>query len=166
VHNASDAFTVISADGLVRYQSPAVEQVLGYPREELIGRALLDLVHPITGRRLSDCSSDPRSSVTPQPCGWRGADASRRDESRPKRFEMTITDLLHDPTPTAWCSTTGDITERALYQEQLTQQAFHDPPTGLPNRARFRSGWSFALQALRWMSYRSPWTISAPATRH
>jgi PAS domain-containing protein len=32
VHNASDAFTVISADGLVRYQSPAVEQVLGTPR--------------------------------------------------------------------------------------------------------------------------------------
>jgi PAS domain-containing protein len=32
VHNASDAFTVISADGLVRYQSPAVEQVLGHPR--------------------------------------------------------------------------------------------------------------------------------------
>ena len=31
VHNASDAFTVISADGLVRYQSPAVEQVLGHP---------------------------------------------------------------------------------------------------------------------------------------
>jgi PAS domain-containing protein len=32
VHNASDAFTVISADGLVRYQSPAVEQVPGHPR--------------------------------------------------------------------------------------------------------------------------------------
>jgi sensor c-di-GMP phosphodiesterase-like protein len=66
-----------------------------------------------------------------------------RDESRPKRFEMTITDLLHDPTPTAWCPTTGYITERALYQEQLTQQAFHDPPTGLPNRARFQERLEF-----------------------
>jgi nitrogen fixation/metabolism regulation signal transduction histidine kinase len=34
VHHASDVFTVIGADAVIRYQSPAIEQVLGYPTED------------------------------------------------------------------------------------------------------------------------------------
>ena len=59
-----------------------------------------------------------------------------------------------------------DITERALYQEQLTQQAFHDPLTGLPNRARFQERLEFALQALRWMSVQIAMDDFGTATRH
>jgi GGDEF domain-containing protein len=58
-----------------------------------------------------------------------------------------------------------DITERALYQEQL-QQAFHDPLTGLPNRARFQERLEFALQALRWMSVQIAMDDFGTATRH
>jgi PAS domain S-box-containing protein len=46
VHHASDVFTVIGADAVIRYQSPAIEQVLGYPTEHIIGRSFLDLVEP------------------------------------------------------------------------------------------------------------------------
>jgi nitrogen fixation/metabolism regulation signal transduction histidine kinase len=46
VHHASDVFTVIGADAVIRYQSPAIEQVLGYPTEGIIGRSFLDLVDP------------------------------------------------------------------------------------------------------------------------
>jgi PAS domain-containing protein len=81
VHNASDAFTVISADGLVRYQSPAVEQVLGYPREELIGRALLDLVHP-DNRKAAERLFEPKIQRDPSTlwlarCGCFPAGTSR-----------------------------------------------------------------------------------------
>ena len=31
VQNASDIITIIDADGTVRYESPAVERILGYP---------------------------------------------------------------------------------------------------------------------------------------
>jgi predicted signal transduction protein with EAL and GGDEF domain len=65
---------------------------------------------------------------------------------------MTVADLLHDPTVHGLVLNYRDITERALYQEQLTQQAVHDPLTGLPNRARFQERLEFALEALRWMS--------------
>ncbi len=44
VHNSSDVFTVIGADAVIRYQSPAIEKVLGYPTEDVIGRSFLDLV--------------------------------------------------------------------------------------------------------------------------
>lgn len=46
VHHASDVFTVIGADGVIRYQSPAIEQVLGYPTEAIIGRSFLNLIDP------------------------------------------------------------------------------------------------------------------------
>lgn len=39
-----------------------------------------------------------------------------------------------------------DITERKSYEEQLLHQAFHDPLTGLPNRALFRDRLSMALK--------------------
>jgi PAS domain S-box-containing protein len=46
VHHASDVFTVIGADAVIRYQSPAIEQVLGYPTEDIIGRSFLNLIDP------------------------------------------------------------------------------------------------------------------------
>jgi diguanylate cyclase (GGDEF)-like protein/PAS domain S-box-containing protein len=147
VHNASDVFTVISAESLVRYQSPAVEQVLGHPPEELIGRSLLDLVHPDdrkAAERLFERSKIQRDPHNPVVGEVRMLPSD--GESPPKRFEMTVADLLHDPTVHGLVLNYRDITERALYQEQLTQQAFHDPLTGLPNRARFQERLDFALQ--------------------
>jgi len=37
---------VIGADAVIRFQSPAIEQVLGYPPEDLIGRSFRDLIEP------------------------------------------------------------------------------------------------------------------------
>ncbi len=53
--------------------------------------------------------------------------------------------LLDDPTVGGLVLNYRDITERALYQEQLTQQAFQDALTGLPNRARLLQQLDFAL---------------------
>ena len=44
--NASDIITILEANGTIRYESFSVERVLGYKREELIGRDVLELVHP------------------------------------------------------------------------------------------------------------------------
>src|SRR6266508_1244884 len=145
VHNASDVFTVIDADGDIRYQSPAVEQVLSHPAEDLIGRPLLDLVHPDDRglvQRLFDESR--RQHGAP---GVGGARMLPRDPgAAARRFEMTVTDLLGNPTVQGLVLNYRDITERALYQERLTQQAFHDPLTGLANRARFFERLEHALR--------------------
>jgi diguanylate cyclase (GGDEF)-like protein/PAS domain S-box-containing protein len=46
VENSSDGIYLLAADGLVVYSSRAVTRILGHPLEELVGRHLLDLLHP------------------------------------------------------------------------------------------------------------------------
>jgi GGDEF domain-containing protein len=56
---------------------------------------------------------------------------------------VTATDLLGDSTVRGLVR---DITERALYEQQLSQQAFHDALTSLPNRALFQGRLDHALR--------------------
>ncbi len=44
--NSSDLVTVMETTGIVRYQSPAIERMLGYSSEELLGKNAFDYVHP------------------------------------------------------------------------------------------------------------------------
>jgi len=59
---------------------------------------------------------------------------------------MTATDLLDDSTVRGLVLNYRDITERALYEQQLSQQAFHDALTTLPNRALFQDRLDHALR--------------------
>jgi len=43
---ASDLVVVLSTGGLVLYESPAIQRILGYAYGELTGRSVLDIVHP------------------------------------------------------------------------------------------------------------------------
>ena len=46
IENALDIITILDADGTVRYDSPSVEKVLGYPSADLVGKNLLEYIHP------------------------------------------------------------------------------------------------------------------------
>ena len=46
VQNSSDVITVIDADGIIRYDSPAVETVLGYKPEERVASAPSPTANP------------------------------------------------------------------------------------------------------------------------
>ena len=43
---ASEVITILEADGTIRYESPAVEELLGYRAEELVGTSVFDYIHP------------------------------------------------------------------------------------------------------------------------
>src|SRR6266508_7146 len=136
---------VSGADALIRYQSPAIQQVLGYPPEDIIGRPFLDLIEPddqdIARQLFEQSQTRPgmptMGEVRMRPLG---------DGQAPRRFEMTATDLLDDPTVRGLVLNYSDITERAQYEERLSQQAFHDALTGLPNRALFQDRLEHALR--------------------
>jgi PAS domain S-box-containing protein len=46
IENTSDIITIVNADGTIRYESPSIERILGYRSEHLIGKSVLDFVHP------------------------------------------------------------------------------------------------------------------------
>ena len=46
IENALDIITVLGEDGRVRFESPSVERVLGYPPGHLLGRSVTEFVHP------------------------------------------------------------------------------------------------------------------------
>ena len=46
VRHSPDIITIIEPDGRIRYNSPAVEEVLGYEQDELVGDVAYQYVHP------------------------------------------------------------------------------------------------------------------------
>ena len=44
--NALDLVTIINTEGFVQYTSPSVQRLLGFSTSELLGRSVLELIHP------------------------------------------------------------------------------------------------------------------------
>ena len=59
------------------------------------------------------------------------------ENGTPHLFEVNCTNLLADEHVGGIVLNCRDISERKAFEEQLTHQAFHDPVTGLANRALF-----------------------------
>ncbi len=46
VENSSDIVTVLDENGIIQYESPAVERILGYEQDELVGEPAMEYIHP------------------------------------------------------------------------------------------------------------------------
>ncbi|HEY7478510.1 MAG TPA: diguanylate cyclase, partial [Actinomycetota bacterium] len=141
VQNSSDVVTVIDADATIRYASPSSAGVLGFPPEELEGTRFTELVHPEDRTRILAFLTH-----AVEPSGVTMAFQIRTREGHYRHVETLRTDLLHDPNVKGIVLNTRDISERKAFEEQLAHQAFHDPVTGLANRALFRDRVMHALE--------------------
>jgi diguanylate cyclase (GGDEF)-like protein/PAS domain S-box-containing protein len=134
VQYSSDIITILDAEGTVQYVSPAVERITGYKPEERIGTNAFDTVHPDDGDRALDTFAEvlKRPGLHP-PLEFR---VPHKDGSW-RYLEHVVNNLLDDPAVRGVVINSRDVTERNAMEEQLQHQAFHDPLTGLPNRALF-----------------------------
>ncbi|HEX7066932.1 MAG TPA: EAL domain-containing protein [Candidatus Limnocylindria bacterium] len=130
--HSSDVFLILATDGTVKYQSPAVEQVLGFAPDERIGRSILELTHPddigFVRSTISELISIPGGMKTIE-LRSRHADGSWRV------LEAQGWNLVDDPVIGGIVVNYRDVTERKALERQLVHDAFHDPLTGLANRA-------------------------------
>ena len=135
VRHASDLITVIGLDGTISYQSPSIERLLGYAPKDVTGRPFAELVHPSDGGRVRQMLADGAAVAGDQPHVLQCALVHR--DGTPQQFEVNYTNLLEDEHVGGIVLNCRDISERKAFEEQLTHQAFHDPVTGLANRALF-----------------------------
>jgi diguanylate cyclase (GGDEF)-like protein/PAS domain S-box-containing protein len=132
VQHASDVTAILDTAGQVTYVSPAADRLWGRSPEALHGTTLSDLVHPDdrAGARghVAEVVRQAGSSLATE-LRLQHADGTWRD------VEVVATNLLDQPAVAGIVLTCHDVTERKRLEEQLVHQAFHDPLTGLANRA-------------------------------
>jgi len=123
---------VLDADGIVTYQSPSIERVLGYSVDEVEGkrfdRLLSEHDRPLLAQLISVDGQGARDAHTVE------CSVSHRDGTT-LTFQVQHTDLLHDEHVRGIVLNSRDISERKAFEEQLAHQAFHDAVTKLADRA-------------------------------
>ncbi|MEJ7901302.1 MAG: PAS domain S-box protein [Thermomicrobiales bacterium] len=118
VQHASDVITILDADGLVVYQSPAIRAVLGYTPDELIGTDPFLLIHPDDVTEIRDLFRDVASVA--------GATAAALFRFRHKDdswhwLDVICTNLLDDPGVRGFVVNSRDVTDRQRGEEQLRE---------------------------------------------
>ncbi len=137
--SAGEGIFGLDLHGRATFVNPAAAHMTGWDTKELLGRPLHDILH----------HTKPNGAPYPlEECPIHaaledGATRSRDDEVFWRKdgtsfpVDYVSTPILQEGEVVGSVVTFKDITERKALEEQLRHQAFHDPLSGLPNRALF-----------------------------
>ena len=118
IENASDIIAIVGRDGHIRYGSPSVERVLGYPRKVLAGINSIELIHSddaaVALAFLSIQLADPAAMQTVEL-------RARHQDGTWRSFEVVATNLVKRDQTSAVIINARDITERKLLEAQLVR---------------------------------------------
>ena len=118
VENSSDALLLLDADGRVKYMTPSSVRHLGWTPEQLIGRSILEFMHPDDGERVGgrirEALDLPGKSLGGE-VRFHHADGSWRI------MEGVGVNRLADPAVAGIVVNVRDITERRKLEDQLRQ---------------------------------------------
>ncbi len=112
IENARDVISILDENGIITYESPSIERVLGYKPEEMIGRRAFEFNHPdeaaIVAKDLERGLGRPGGTVELE-MRIRHKDGSWRG------FEALATNMLHHPHIKGFVINSRDVT----YQEEM-----------------------------------------------
>jgi diguanylate cyclase (GGDEF)-like protein/PAS domain S-box-containing protein len=135
LHNSSDVIELLDSRGCIVFVTQAVQRILGYRQEELVGRDAFNLVHPSDLIPVQEELTD----LLKEPGGIRRITIRARHKDGSWRWiESTVTNLLDDPLVGFLVMNYRDVSLRKALESELSHQAFHDSLTQLPNRLLFK----------------------------
>ena len=143
VQHAADVILVMEPDGTVRHASPAVQTVLGYDPDRMVGTRGWALAHEGDAQSAQVFHAElleQRGGSRSIELRWQHRDGSWR------WLEVKGTNLLHQPGVRGIVLNARDISRHKSLEAQLVQRALHDQLTGLPNRMLFMDRLEQALE--------------------
>jgi len=122
IENALDVVTLIDAGGIVRYESPAVERVLGYKTDELIGQRGRVIFHPdeldLADHVLAQFLQNPNKPVSAE---FR----MRHKNGTWRTMQMTGKNLLDNPSVRGIVVSLRDVTENRNAEHLLEEYRYN-----------------------------------------
>ena len=121
LHNAATVTMLVSADGVIRAASGAFTRLTGFHPEDIADHALETFVAPRDRPVLEQAlqaASEPRQVATPVTVD---VSLRRRGEESRIAVELTIVNLLDDPTVEGFVVSAHDATERKAAEAELRE---------------------------------------------
>ncbi|HEY4611844.1 MAG TPA: PAS domain S-box protein, partial [Bacteroidota bacterium] len=118
IESSSDAITLVNRKGMITYASPAAENILSVPCDELASQRLVDLIHhderDVVRSILEEVLTAPTKTATEQL-------RVKRQNGSTGWVECTLSNMLDDPSVNAIIATFRDITDRKQLEDDLRQ---------------------------------------------
>jgi diguanylate cyclase (GGDEF)-like protein/PAS domain S-box-containing protein len=136
VHNCANIVMLLDRVGTVESVSGAITRVLGHDQELVEGRLLDEFIaendlsawrSALMQSRSDECTAANPTIVEVELC--------RRESFERVPFELSIVNMLEDPTVGGFVVSAHNITQLRAARESLERLATRDTLTGLPNRA-------------------------------
>ncbi len=126
--SARDVTTIVSRDGTIVYESPAVERVLGYRPEELVGRHFSEFLHPDDIAKTTELLE---AAIADESARDRPIDYRFRHKNGEYRILSSTGGMLGEM---GMIASSRDVTEQRAAEREVLRLASYDDLTRLPNR--------------------------------
>ncbi|MCK5913581.1 MAG: diguanylate cyclase, partial [Desulfuromusa sp.] len=148
VNNSPDFIYLLDPQGLFTYVNDVVEELLGYKRQELLGRHFSTIIHPHNADKIHNFFSEHRggdratNSIEIRLLVNQANDQVKSLDNHELVVELNAIGMYgEDPSGnkvfTGTLGSARDITERKHSEVHISHQAYHDLLTQLPNRTLF-----------------------------